>query len=114
FLRGAKANTIWIVEQLGLAIILSSILRSLALISGTTSFLVGSILQAEELSTTMVPASANFGAHSKEVPPPAEKIAISGFSETACAKPITVYVLSLNLISLPADLSLATNNNSSN
>jgi hypothetical protein len=30
----------------------------------TISFLVGSILQADELSITVVPAAANFGAHS--------------------------------------------------
>jgi hypothetical protein len=29
-------------------------------------FLVGSILHAEELSITVVPAAANFGTHSKE------------------------------------------------
>ena len=32
---------------------------------------------AEELSITTVPTAANFGAHSKEVSPPAEKIARS-------------------------------------
>jgi hypothetical protein len=35
-----------------------------ALISGTINFLVGSILHADELSITVVPAAANFGAHS--------------------------------------------------
>ena len=39
-------------------------------------FLLTSIRQAEELSMT-VPTSANFGAHSNEVDPPAEKSAIS-------------------------------------
>ena len=65
--NGAKANTIWMVEQFGLAIILSSFVNSLALISGTTNFLVESILQADELSITVVPAAANLGAQSNEV-----------------------------------------------
>ena len=42
------------------------------------NFLVGSILQAELLSITKVPTLANLGAQSKEVSPPAEKIAKSG------------------------------------
>jgi hypothetical protein len=40
------------------------------------SFL-GSILHADELSITVVPAAANFGAHSNDVSPPAENKAIS-------------------------------------
>ena len=39
-------------------------------------FFVGSIRQTLELSMTKQPTSANFGAHSKEVCPPAENIAI--------------------------------------
>ncbi len=89
------------VEQLGLAIILSSLVNKCALISGTMSFLSGSILQAEELSITVVPTSANFGAHSSEVLPPAEKIAIFGFAATASSKPITLYFLPLKEISFP-------------
>ncbi len=68
------------VEQLGLAMILSSGVSVWALISGTTSFLVGSMRQAEELSTTVMPAAANLGASSSEVPPPAEKIATAGWA----------------------------------
>ncbi len=64
------------VEQFGLAIILSSLVNTIALISGTTSFLVASIRQAEELSITVVPASANFGAQVNDVSPPAENTAI--------------------------------------
>ena len=60
------------VEQFGFAIILSSLVNTSPLISGTTNFLVGSILQADELSITVVPTAANFGAHSNEVSPPAE------------------------------------------
>ena len=71
--NGANAITICMVEQLGLAIILSSGPSCAALISGTTSFLSASILQAEELSTTVQPTAANFGAHSSETEPPAER-----------------------------------------
>jgi hypothetical protein len=41
--------------------ILSSLVNEEALISGTINFLVGSILHADELSITVVPAAANFG-----------------------------------------------------
>src|SRR5690606_8375610 len=100
------------VEQFGFAIILSALVNSLALISGTINFLDGSIRQAEELSTTVVPASANFGAHSKDVSPPAEKIAICGFAATASAHPIMVYSLFLYVNFFPTERSAATNNNS--
>ena len=76
------------VEQFGLAMILSVAVMTYPLTSGTTNFFVGSILQAEELSITTVPISANFGAHSREVPPPAEKIAISGFNAIASSIPM--------------------------
>ena len=55
------------VEQLGLAMMRSSIFNSCPLISGTINFLVGSIRQAEELSITMVPFSAYLGRYA---PPP--------------------------------------------
>ena len=71
------------VEQFGFAMILSAGVKVLALISGTTNFLVGSIRQAEELSTTVMPAAANWGAISNELLPPAEKIATFGFIEIA-------------------------------
>ena len=74
------------VEQLGLAMILSVAVNSCALISGTINFLVGSMRQAELLSITVVPASANKGASAKEVDPPAENNARWGFMEMAsCA-----------------------------
>jgi len=52
-----------------------------ALISGTINFFVGiPCAKAEELSITVLPASANLGAHAIEVSPPAEKNSlISGF-----------------------------------
>src|SRR5690606_37319730 len=68
----------------------------------------GSIREAEELSTTVVPTAANFGAHCKEVSPPAENNAISGRISTAVCKFTTLYFLSLNAISLPIDFSDAT------
>ena len=72
----------------------------------------GFILHAEELSITVVPTAANLGDHSNEVSPPAEKIAISGFTSTASCKPITVSLLPLNSNSFPTDFSEATTNNS--
>ena len=77
------------VLQFGFAMILSSLVNKYPFISGTINFLVGSILHAEELSITVVPTAANLGAHSKEVSPPAEKIAMSGCMKTAVAKPTT-------------------------
>src|SRR5688500_20366652 len=83
------------VEQFGFAMILSSLVRTPALISGTTSFLEGSILHAEELSMTVIPASANLGAHSSEVLPPAEKIATSGFTRIPSSMHTTLlYIIS--------------------
>src|SRR6478609_9187868 len=102
------------VEQFGLAIMRSSAVRSFPLISGTTNFLVGSIRHADELSITVVPIAANFGAHSKEVPPPAEKIAISGASLTVSSMLLIAYGLPLYFISLPTFLAEATKYNSSN
>ena len=77
------------VEQLGLAIILSSLVKICELITGIINFLLGSIRQAEELSMTTVQTSANFGAHSNEMLPPAENSAISGAIDTAVESPKT-------------------------
>src|SRR5579871_1076310 len=100
------------VEQFGLAIILSSFVNASALISGTTNFFVASILHAEELSITVIPAAANFGAHSSDVPPPAENKATSGFAAIASVALTTLNFFPLNSTSLPMDLSEATGNNS--
>ena len=105
---GFRATTIWIVEQLGLAIILSSRVNASALSSGTTSFFVGSILHADELSITVMPAAANFGAHSSEVPPPAEKMAIAGFLLMASVALTTDHSLFKKKTFLPTDFSEAT------
>src|SRR5688500_8737533 len=100
------------VLQFGLAMILSAAESTEALISGTTSFFEGSMRHAEELSMTVIPFSANLGAHSKEVLPPAEKRATSGFILIASSAVTTLYFLPLKLRSLPADLSEATGMNS--
>ena len=74
------------VEQLGLAMILSEAVNLFAFISGMINFLEESIRQAEELSITTAPESANFGAHTNDVDQPAENKAISGLIETAVSK----------------------------
>ena len=61
---------------------------------------------------TVVPAAANFGAHSSEVSPPAENKAISGFAATAVSNPMIVCIFPSNLISFPTDRYEATNSNS--
>src|SRR5690606_9104061 len=94
------------------AIILSSAVKTSPFTSGTTSFLEGSILHADELSTTVIPASANLGAHSKEIEPPAENKAISGWAAIASCNPIIVNVSPLNVTFLPTDFSDATTSNS--
>ena len=78
------------VEQLGFAMIKSAAVNTEAFTSGTTNFFVGSILHAEELSMTRMPAAANIGAHSNDVDPPAEKIAITGFAAIASSIPTTL------------------------
>src|ERR1700712_838051 len=102
------------VEQLGFAMILSEAVSASALISGTINFLVASILHAEELSITVIPASANFGAHSREVPPPAENNATSGLAAIASCMLTTLYFLPLYSTSFPTDFSEATGINSVN
>ena len=96
------------VEQFGFAMIKSSVVNTAALTSGTTNFLVGSILHAEELSITRIPAAAYFGAHSNDVVPPAEKIAIAGFAAIPSSMLTTLYCLPLKLTSLPTERAEAT------
>ena len=99
--NGCSAITNCIVEQLGFAIIRSFFVNDFAFISGTISFLLGSILQAEELSITTLPAEANLGAQAKDISPPAEKSAISGFKLRALCKSITLCSSPLKIIFLP-------------
>ena len=89
-----------IVEQLGLAMIPSCHARSSGLTWDTTSGTSGSIRQALELSTTTQPRLAASGASSLEVPPPAEKMAMSMpskasgvASSTVMSRPATVMVV---------------------
>src|SRR5205809_1020390 len=110
--RGFKATTICMVEQLGLAMILSSFDNASALISGTTNFFEGSILHAEELSMTVQPAAANNGASSSDELPPAENKATAGFILIASAALTTLYFFPLYSTSLPIDFSDATGINS--
>src|SRR6185437_446117 len=100
------------VEQFGLAMILSPAVRTSAFSSGTISFLVGSIRQADELSMTVMPAAANFGAHSSEVLPPAENKATAGFAAIASSALTTEYFFTLNSTCLPTDFRDATGINS--
>ena len=73
---------------------------------------MGSILHAEELSITRIPAAANFGAHSVEVPPPAENIATAGLAAIPSSMPTTLYAFPLNITSLPTERADATGINS--
>lgn len=74
---GLSATTICMVEQFGFATMPLWPSSASGLTSETTSGTFSSIRHFDELSTTTAPASANFGAHSPEVDPPAEKIATS-------------------------------------
>ncbi len=66
------------VVQLGLATMpLGMFPSACGLTSATTSGTSGSPRQAEELSMTMAPAAATFGASFLEVAPPAEKKTMS-------------------------------------
>src|SRR3954470_4732182 len=66
------------VVQFGLAMIrFGAVSASAPLTSATTSGTSGSIRQAKELSMTVTPAAANFGASALDVDPPAEKRAMS-------------------------------------
>jgi hypothetical protein len=59
-----------------------------------------------------MPASANFGAHSEEVLPPAEKIATAGIAAMPSSMPTTLYALPLYMTSLPTERADATGINS--
>src|SRR5690606_33137022 len=81
--------------------ILSSLDKTSPFTSGTTNFLVGSIRHADELSTTVIPASAYWGAYSVEVPPPAENKATSHCSVIASAGVTILYYFPFGPITLP-------------
>ena len=69
---GLRHITNCMVVQLGLAKIKSSAPTTSPLTSGTTNLWSSDMRQALLLSTTVVPAAANLGAHSKLNAPPAE------------------------------------------
>ena len=87
--RGATAIMSTIVVQLGLAMIPLCLKASSLLTSATTSGTSGSIRKADELSTTMAPASANAGAYWRLRSPPAEKRAMSMPAGSAVARSST-------------------------
>jgi hypothetical protein len=69
---GFSATTIWMVEQLGLAMIpLGRTLAAAMLTSGTTSGTSGSMRHALELSMTTAPACAAMGPYSRDTDAPA-------------------------------------------
>ncbi len=109
---GFKGSTIWVVEQFGLAIIISSSPMASPLISGTTNFLFGSMRQKEELSITRQPAAANSGASFEEMPPPADRRANAGLAAMASSADTTVHSRPRNSTFRPIDFSDATGNNS--
>ena len=76
--RGFSAITIWMVEQLGLAMMLRARKPSSAsgFTSGTTRGTSGSMRKWELLSITTQPAAAARGAYFAEISPPAEKRAM--------------------------------------
>ena len=69
--RGLSATTIWMVEQLGFAMMPLCFQMSCGLTSGTTRGVAGSIRQALELSTTIAPFWAKSGEYCLEIPEPA-------------------------------------------
>ena len=80
-----------IVVQFGLATMpLGMVSRSSGLTSLTTSGTSGSLRQAEELSTTMAPTAATWGASSFEAAPPLENSAMSRPEKSAVAESSTV------------------------
>ena len=100
------------VEQLGLAMIISSDVSCWPLSSGTINLWSWLMRQAEELSMTRVPAAANFGAHSREASDPAEKRAMSGAILTASSIDTIGYSCIPNEMLFPTDLLEATGINS--
>ena len=90
---GLSTGMATMVVQLGLATIPFGIERSVdSLTSGTTRGTSGSMRQADELSTTIAPASANRGASSRDAVAPLEKRAMSMPDGSAVAASSTTSV----------------------
>lgn len=105
---GASAMSVIIVVQFGFAMMfLGMDLAASGLISGTMSGTSGSMRKADELSITMQPAFAAEGANSREIPPPAEKRAISTPSKLSCVSSWMVISSPQKFLVCPADLAEA-------
>src|SRR3712207_3680977 len=101
---GLSTGIAAIVVQFGLAMMpLRTSARACGLTSATTRGTSGSRRQAELLSTTVTPASANRGACTREVEAPAEKIAMSSPVGSAVAASSTVISPSPHGSELPAE-----------
>ena len=96
-----------IVVQLGLAMMPRPASMTAAIASGltseTTSGISGSMRKAEELSTTITPASANFGTSARDVVAPAENSAMSSPAGSAVSASSTVISRSPNGSTVPAE-----------
>ena len=101
--RGFRATSIWMVEQLGLAMMPLCQSRSSGFTSGTTRGQRSSMRQAAELSTTTQPERAAQGANLVEVAPPAEKMARSTPSKESSFSSWTVNSPSPKGTFLPAE-----------
>ena len=101
---GLSATTIWIVEQLGFAMMPLCFQMSPGLTSGTTSGVPGSMRQALELSTTTAPFWAKSGEYCLEIDDPALKNAKSNFSTLSGVRPTMRHGLPLTWRTLPSDL----------
>ena len=111
-----SATTIWIVVQLGLAIIpRGRSLESTAFTSGTTKGTSVSIRKALELSIITAPYLVMVSANSLEVPAPAEVKAISTpLKSSLCCKSLTSICLPRKVYLVPALRLEPNNTNSSN
>src|SRR4030042_425312 len=95
---GFRATTIWMVEQLGFAMMFffGYCAMAWAFTSGTTKGTCGSIRKALVLSMTTQPAFPAMGANFSLTEPPAEKRPISTPEKEFSFNTSTVYDLPLN------------------
>src|SRR5882757_2748182 len=102
--NGFSTGIAAIVVQLGLAMIrLRALLISPGLTSLTISGTSGSIRHADELSMTMAPPAANFGASSRDEAAPDENKAMSRPVTSAVAASSTVIGVPFQSSVVPAD-----------
>ena len=109
--RGLRHITSCMVVQLGLAMTKSCSPITSPFTSGTTNLWSSDMRHALLLSTTVVPTSANRGAHSKLKSPPAEKRATCGFWAKASSIDTTFTSFPRNVTVLPTERCDATGNN---